>query len=48
MPIVLAILFVTWALYRLFIKKDLLKNKDNLYAGVFFIAVWVIIYYFIW
>jgi hypothetical protein len=42
--IALTLLFVFWILYRCLIKKDLRKNINNLMAGLFFIAVWIIIY----
>ena len=33
--------------YRLIIKKDLKKNLNNLYLGLFFIGVWALLYFFI-
>ncbi|WP_193553751.1 hypothetical protein [Flavobacterium silvisoli] len=47
MPIVFFILFAGWVLYRLLLKKDLLKHKAELYLGIFFIAVWAVLYYWI-
>lgn len=44
-PVVLAVLFTAWALYRLLIKKDLKTQLNNLYVGLFFFAVWGIIYW---
>lgn len=45
-PIGLLVLFLLWVAYRLLIKKDLKKNLDSLYAGLFFIGVWATIYFF--
>ncbi len=47
MPVVFIILFAGWVLYRLLLKKDLLKHKAELYLGIFFIAVWAVLYYWI-
>jgi hypothetical protein len=46
MLIGLVIAFIVWILYRLIIKKDLMKNLNNLYVGLFFIGVWALFYYF--
>jgi high-affinity Fe2+/Pb2+ permease len=43
----LTIVFIGWILYRLFIKKDLSKNLNNLYFGLFFVAIWLSYYFFI-
>jgi FtsH-binding integral membrane protein len=43
----LIIVFVAYVLYLLIIKKDLKKLKIVLYPGLFFIAIWVVIYYFL-
>jgi hypothetical protein len=40
-------LFIAYILYLLLIKKDLKKFKTVLYPGLFFIAIWAIIYYFL-
>ena len=45
-PIALAVLFLAWILYRLLKKKDLKKQLNNLYVGLFFFAVWAVIYLF--
>ena len=42
--IILIICFVLWTLYRLLIKKDLLKHKDQALVGLFFIGAWALIY----
>ena len=47
MAIGLTIFFIGWILYRLLIKKDLHKNLNNLYLGLFFIVIWVLFYFFI-
>ena len=44
MPIIFLIVFLFWILYRLLIKKDLRQNLNSLYAGLFFVAVWAVIY----
>lgn len=43
-PLIFIVLFVGWALYRFFVKRDLKQNLNNLYLGIFFIAVWGLIY----
>jgi hypothetical protein len=43
-PILLAI-FIGWIVYRAFIRKDLRNHMTELYAGLFFIAVWAVIYF---
>jgi FtsH-binding integral membrane protein len=47
MAIGLAIVFIGWIFYRLLIKKDLSENLNSLYLGLFFIAIWVLFYFFI-
>lgn len=47
MAIGLVIAFIGWILYRLIIKKDLSKNLNNVYLGLFFIITWVLFYFFI-
>jgi hypothetical protein len=46
-PIGLIAIFIAYILYLLFIKKDVNKLKAVLYPGLFFIAIWVVIYYFL-
>lgn len=46
-PIGLITLFIAYVLYLLLIKKDRKKLKTVLYPGLFFIAVWGVIYYFL-
>lgn len=45
MPIALFVAFLGWILYRLFIKKDLKQNLSSLYLGLFFTAIWIVLYY---
>ena len=45
LTVVFAIIFLGWILYHLIIKRDLMKQKNNLYAGLFFIAVWAVIFW---
>ena len=47
MAIGLVIVFIDWILYRLIIKKDLSKNLNNVYLGLFFIIIWALFYFFI-
>ncbi|MGL2967129.1 hypothetical protein [Flavobacterium sp. XGLA_31] len=47
MPLIFIVLFVGWALYHLLVKKDLHRYKTEAYAGLFFILVWGLIYYWI-
>jgi hypothetical protein len=42
---ILAASFLAWVLYRLIIKKDLMKHKTEIKAGVFVMLVWGLIYY---
>jgi FtsH-binding integral membrane protein len=44
-PIGLIIVFIVYVLYLLLIKKDLKKLKTVLYPGLFFIAIWAVIYF---
>ncbi len=46
-PIGLIAVFIVYVLYLLFFKKDMKRLKAVLYPGLFFIAIWVVIYYFI-
>jgi FtsH-binding integral membrane protein len=46
-PIGLIIIFLVYVLYMLIIKKDMNKLKPVLFIGLFFMAVWAVIYYFL-
>ena len=46
-PIGLISIFILVILYLLIIKKDMKKLKKVLYPGLFFIAIWAVIYYFL-
>ena len=46
-PIGLISVFILVVLYLLIIKKDMKKLKAVLYPGLFFIAIWAVIYYFL-
>ena len=48
LPIVFILLFLGWISYRLFIKKDLRQRRNDLYAGLSFLGIWVLIYLWIW
>jgi hypothetical protein len=43
-PIALIIIFLTWAAYRFFIKKDLKAHYNEFGFGLFFMGVWAVIY----
>ena len=45
-PIGLAAIFIIYVLYLLIIRKDIKKLNTVLYPGLFFIAIWAIMYYF--
>lgn len=45
-PIGLIAVFIVYMLYLLFFRKDRKKLKDFLTPGLFFIAIWTVIYYF--
>jgi hypothetical protein len=44
-PIALLIVFLGWPAYHLFIKKDFKPQLNNFSLGVFFFAVWGLIYF---
>lgn len=48
LPFVFALLFLGWVVYRLTIRKDLKANVNDLYLGIFFLAIWVILYSWLW
>jgi hypothetical protein len=41
----LAISFLVWILYHIFIKKDFRQNLNSFYFGLFFFGVWALIYW---
>ncbi|MBK6834590.1 MAG: hypothetical protein IPG89_10060 [Bacteroidetes bacterium] len=43
-PIAFLAVFLGWVIYRLFIKRDLKKQVNNLMLGGFFFGVWGLIY----
>jgi hypothetical protein len=43
----LLIAFIGWLLLRLIIKRDLKQHIDDLYAWIFLIVVWFLIYWFL-
>ncbi|MCE3278909.1 MAG: hypothetical protein K0S44_1100 [Bacteroidetes bacterium] len=45
MPLAFLVLFIGWILYRLLVKRDLKKNLNGVYMGLFFIEVWSVIFY---
>ena len=48
LPILFGALFLIWFFYRVFVKGDIKKQKNSLYFGLFFLALWALIYYLIW
>ncbi|WP_166727702.1 hypothetical protein [Mucilaginibacter gilvus] len=40
---IMAIIFLGWVFYITFITKTLKKNKNEVFAGFAFIAIWVVI-----
>jgi membrane protein CcdC involved in cytochrome C biogenesis len=47
LPLAFTLLLIGYILYRLVVKKDLKsKMRTVVLPGLFFIAVWVLIYYF--
>lgn len=44
-PLALLAVFSAWVVYRLFVKRDLKKQVNNLMLGGFFFAVWGLIYF---
>lgn len=46
-PIGLIAIIIVYILYLLLIKKDTKKFRSILYPGLFFIAIWAVIYYFL-
>jgi FtsH-binding integral membrane protein len=47
-PLVMIAVFVIYLLYLIVTKKESKQIKNVLYPGLFFIAVWGIIYFVIW
>jgi hypothetical protein len=43
-PVIFSVLFIGWVLYRAFITKDIKKHKNEVFGGIFFMAVWALIY----
>jgi len=39
----MAVIFLGWVFYITFITKTLKKNKNEVFAGFFFIAAWAVI-----
>lgn len=46
-PIAMIVVLVCYLVYLVFVKKDMKKFKSSLTIGLFFIAVWAIVYYLI-
>lgn len=46
-PIGLITIFIVYVLYLLIFKKDIKKINSILYPGLFFVAIWGVIYFFL-
>lgn len=46
-PIGLIAIYIVYVLYLLLVKKDIIKIKSILYPGLFFVAIWAVIYFFL-
>jgi high-affinity Fe2+/Pb2+ permease len=46
-PLVFIAIFLGWFLYRLLIKKDARKNLNEILFGFFFIAIWVLLFWYV-
>jgi len=44
-PIALMLVFIGWTAYHIFIKKDFKTQINNFSLGIFFFAVWGLIYF---
>jgi hypothetical protein len=44
-PIVFVALFIVWLVYRTVIKKDIKQHVNTVYLGLFFIAIWAVMYW---
>jgi hypothetical protein len=40
----LFVVFLGWFVYHMYIKRDMKENMNNLFAGLFFIAIWFAMY----
>ena len=43
----LFVAFIGWLFYRIVVTKDLKKNLNELYVGLFVLAFWGLIYWFL-
>ena len=43
-PFFLIPIFLIWIFYRVFIKKDIRKHRNELYAGLVFMGLWIILF----
>lgn len=44
----LAALFLGWLLYRLLIKRDLMRHRGTLAVGMLFIGIWLLLAWWMW
>lgn len=44
-PLFLLPVFLIWVLYRLLVKKDIKKYKNEVITGFVFIGVWIVLFF---
>lgn len=44
-PIVFIVLFIVWFPYRLIVKKDIKKQLNVVFVGLFFMGIWAVMYW---
>jgi len=44
-PLALIPVFIAWFFYHLLVKKDIKQQRNNVYLGLIFIAIWAVIYW---
>lgn len=47
LPALFTLLLVTYLAYLYFYKKDSVKFRSVLYPGLFFLAAWALVYFFV-
>ncbi|MES2478093.1 MAG: hypothetical protein V4561_03345 [Bacteroidota bacterium] len=45
--LILLVCFIGWVLYRLLIKRDLLKHKAQIMVSLFFLGAWALVYWMV-
>jgi tellurite resistance protein TehA-like permease len=44
---IIIVLFLSWVIYRHFVKQDLKNHMTEFYSGIAFALAWAVLYYFI-